>query len=166
VFWHFFGFNDGPADRHEGDWEKTLVRLDRYDHPTEVGYVQHACPAHIVSWASVPRDGLTHPIVYTALGNHAGYWSTTLPASMYKKPCGRTLSGGRDKVGVGAEWRPWQTAKLKSATTALWYGYGGGWGAPATAHFPHAGPIAYMNWGPAGPSPALLRFDSPVPRAW
>jgi hypothetical protein len=70
-YWFFYPFNDGPLNRHEGDWEMISIFLDDTTSPMYVGYSQHL-GGERAGWGLTYRDG-THPKVYVALGSHANY---------------------------------------------------------------------------------------------
>lgn len=84
-FWFFYVFNDFN-DKHEGDWE--MVQLDfeaatpadaLRAKPSLVGYSQHE-GAESAHWGDSKLqivDG-THPVVYSALGSHANYYTSAL----------------------------------------------------------------------------------------
>lgn len=70
-YWMFYPFNDGPLNRHEGDWEMISVFLDGGTSPMYVGYSQHL-GGERAGWGLTYKQG-THPKVYVALGSHANY---------------------------------------------------------------------------------------------
>ena len=83
-YWFFYYFND-YNDKHEADWEgiqlvfragSARAALERK--PVEVGYAQHL-GGESADWDSdkVEKVG-THPVVYSAAGSHASYYSSAL----------------------------------------------------------------------------------------
>jgi hypothetical protein len=96
------GWPAAGKDDHEGDWERICVWLDSNNRATEVAYYQHE--GHkILPWSKVTKEGLTHPVVYSAKGSvvredwdgYGGGWGeardnkeTTGPQgpSRFKKP--------------------------------------------------------------------------------
>jgi hypothetical protein len=158
VVYHFFhGFNGRAADKHEGDWERIVVRLDRRDRATHVAYYQHACDPFspktaygVISWKEMRRAGYladgTHPVVYSAFEAHASY-----PKHVGTRwlPCGK--GGFFDRTGTHTRWETWKGV-LANAAHQVWFGYGGGWGA--------RGPS--IGWGPRGP----LAFAASVHKSW
>jgi hypothetical protein len=70
-YWMYYPFNDGPLNRHEGDWEMVTVLVDSGEDPVSVGYSQHYGGEN-AEWSAVEVSG-DHPKVYVALGSHANY---------------------------------------------------------------------------------------------
>jgi hypothetical protein len=60
---------------HEGDWEVVTVVLDEEQNPTQAAYSQH-CTGERRAWASVQKQGGTHPVVYVATGSHANLFAS------------------------------------------------------------------------------------------
>jgi hypothetical protein len=81
FFWYFNDFND----LHEADWEGIQLVFDVGSapealgaDPVDVGYAQHG-GGERTEWESrkLERVG-NHPVVYSAAGSHASYYSTAL----------------------------------------------------------------------------------------
>ncbi|MEP7021594.1 MAG: Vps62-related protein [Pseudonocardiales bacterium] len=127
TYWFFYAFNDAittVAD-HEGDWERVTVRLDAYNHATQVAYFIHS------GYCTLPWSGVasvnSHPVAYSALGTHASY------------PTG----GGHDldRTDQGPSWSTWNN--LLNVRDQPWYRYGGAWGEVGETS---------ESTGPVGPS--------------
>ena len=157
-YWFFYVFNDFN-DKHEGDWE--MIQLD-FDAPTAqqalltkpalVGYSQHegAESAHWGDSKLQLLDG-THPVVYSALGSHANYYTSALHL-------GRSAAEGvgcDDTSGSSRELRPEvsvvPTAKASYLRAYPWLGFEGHWGEE------HDG---FYN-GPTGPA-TKLQWTQPI----
>lgn len=157
TYWFFYAFNAGPApggvDDHEGDWERICVHLDSSNRATEVAYFQHDGPPKVYAWRDVPKEGVTHPVVYSAKGSHASY---TSPGSKRLHKSGLPIPVVKDHASKGARWvaDPGGAADhLTDVTQQAWYGYGGAWGEP--------GSITETT-GPQGPS----GHKKPAPDGW
>jgi hypothetical protein len=83
-YWFFYYFNNFN-DKHEADWEGVQLvfnvgsaRQALLTEPIEVGYAQHE-GGEQADWESekVEKVG-SHPIVYSAAGSHASYYSSAL----------------------------------------------------------------------------------------
>jgi hypothetical protein len=83
-YWFFYYFNNFN-DKHEADWEGIQLvfnvgstRQALFTEPVEVGYAQHE-GGEQADWDSgkVEKIG-DHPIVYSAAGSHASYYSSAL----------------------------------------------------------------------------------------
>jgi VPS62-like protein len=83
-YWFFYYFNNFN-DKHEADWEGLQLvfnvdsaRRGLLTEPVEVGYAQHE-GGEQADWDSekVEKVG-NHPIVYSAAGSHASYYSSAL----------------------------------------------------------------------------------------
>jgi RsiW-degrading membrane proteinase PrsW (M82 family) len=72
-YWFFYFYNDW-FNKHEGDWEMIQVILSAEGQPEWAVYSQHNGGTRR-SWASTPKEGDTHPVVYVARGSHANYFS-------------------------------------------------------------------------------------------
>ncbi|HEY2371240.1 MAG TPA: hypothetical protein VGH82_01700 [Gaiellaceae bacterium] len=147
-YWFFYVFNDFN-DKHEGDWEMIQLDFDAANpaaalrkQPALVGYSQHES-AESAHWgdAKLEREG-THPVVYSALGSHANYFSSELFL-------GRSAAEGvgcDDTVGPSRELHPAvslvPTTKAAYLRAFQWLGYEGRWGEQ------HRG---FYN-GPTGPN--------------
>ncbi len=67
----FYVFNDGPLNRHEGDWEMVEFVLNGELTPVSAVYSQHVSGQRM-AWSDVAlEDG--HPTVYVARGSHANF---------------------------------------------------------------------------------------------
>jgi hypothetical protein len=83
-YWFFYYFNDFN-DKHEADWEgiQLVFEADSASaalrtEPTEVGYAQHG-GGEKAGWDSTKLEKVgTHPVIYSAAGSHATYYSTAL----------------------------------------------------------------------------------------
>jgi hypothetical protein len=80
-YWFFYSYNyqplagGGEANKHEGDWERMAVFLERITlRPRVVVFFEHKGTIK-KRWKSdgVDKRGGTHPIGYPALGSHATY---------------------------------------------------------------------------------------------
>jgi hypothetical protein len=70
-YWLYYPFNEGPLNRHEGDWEVVQVILKEGE-AVAATYSQHFS-GQSADWDDViMREG--HPVVYVALGSHASYF--------------------------------------------------------------------------------------------
>jgi hypothetical protein len=77
-FWSLRYPPDGLAwQAHEGDWEVVTVILDEEQNPVEAAYSQH-CTGERRTWAGVPKQGETHPVVFVATGSHANLFAPGL----------------------------------------------------------------------------------------
>ncbi len=70
-YWLFYPFNEGPLNRHEGDWEMVQFVLQD-EEPISAGYSQHTT-GQSATWDQVLLRN-DHPIVYVAKGSHANYF--------------------------------------------------------------------------------------------
>ncbi len=121
---------------HEGDWERITLYLDGDSEPATVAFYRHSTNT-FKSWATVEKDGKTHPVVYSAIGSHA-----SLP----------TPGFGFIDVGdkEGPRWRTWED--LAPVVEQPWYGFGGSWG--------RLGRVREAT-GPLGPG---AHWKGPAPR--
>ncbi len=148
-YWFFYAFNDWN-NTHEGDWEMIQLDFDAADaaaalktDPYEVGYSQHT-GGERAAWGSSKLkllDG-THPVVYSALGSHANYFSSQL----FLGRSGPQGVGCDDTLGPSRDIRP-VVALVPTAKDAYlheypWLGFLGHWGEE------HSG---FYN-GPTGPN--------------
>jgi hypothetical protein len=128
---------------HEGDWERVTVYLDQADPgvspPISVAFYRHSTNT-FRKWASVEKDGKTHPVAYSAIGSHA-----SLPSADF----GFIDVGDED----GPRWRTWDD--LASIVGQPWYGFGGAWGRVGRVR-DSTGPLGPgAHWKHAAPRPAL-----------
>lgn len=126
---------------HEGDWERITVYLDQADPenapPTSVVFYRHSTNTPR-KWASVEKDGDTHPVVYSAIGSHA-----SLPSADF----GFIDVGDKD----GPRWRT--SDDLASIVEQPWYGFGGAWGQVGKVR-ESTGPLGPgAHWKHAAPRP-------------
>jgi hypothetical protein len=147
TFWFFYAYNAGPipggADNHEGDWERITVKLNANNRATHVAYFQHNGPPEEKKWKDVSKSG-THPIVFSAKGSHASYFT----AGKHGLGPGGIV---KDTTGKGEQWRTWQ--HMQNARAQDWYGFGGAWGEVGN----------YKDTtGPQGPS----QWKPPAPEGW
>ena len=155
-------------DKHEGDWERLVVRLGANDRASETAYYQHFCDPLDPStdyghytWAQMKANGYvaagTHPTVYSAVDGHPSY-----PSNVDHEvfPC-EAWKGLGDQTGAGGvTWDSWARgfSGLKSASLQSWYGFGGGWGRKVGGG---------TGWGPLGPGlPMILSDGRPAPKSW
>lgn len=161
-YWLFYPFNPyspevppNPefAQLHEGDWELVTVITSRGGTPATVAYSRH-CAGARREWRRVERRG-ARPVVYVALGSHAGYFrpgafalekrcwpaEAAIVFDTYKKQL-------RDFAGQGRSVRP----RVVPVTTRspAWMRFPGTWGEDQIIDFPDAR-FTYKA-GPAGPA--------------
>ncbi len=81
IIQYWFFYYDNPWwNHHEGDWEMVQVILNVNGDPVYVDYAQHDDRLPFADggskrvWADAEKVGVTHPVVYTALGSHASYF--------------------------------------------------------------------------------------------
>lgn len=178
IYWFFYGNNDRQFDKHEGDWEKIVVKLSTGNELTRVAYYQHYCEPTDPETTYGERTrfqlesrGLlygTHPIVYSARAGHAsfpGRLDSPEPGDVDVQPCGSLGDGAFDRLTEnGWMWFTWEGARrepLRNAARQRWYGFGGGWGGrQGNANLPNAG------WGPLGPGDVMWEAAPPLPRTW
>jgi hypothetical protein len=134
-YWFFYVFNDFN-DKHEGDWE--MIQLD-FEAPTArgalemkpalIGYSQHE-GAESAHWGESKLEILdgTHPVVYSALGSHANYYTPALHL-------GRSAAEGvgcDETSGPSLEVRPEVSVVPAQRAAYLhdypWLGFEGHWG--------------------------------------
>ncbi len=147
-YWFYYYFNQFN-DLHESDWEGMQLAFDAptpsqalTSAPTEIVLFQHAGGEH-ASWdaSKVQRRG-THPVVYSAAGSHATFYSSAL-----------YLGNGQNGSGVGCDntTKPLMTLRpqpillpnVPSTHGPLaWLSFTGRWGQRE----------AGFNDGPAGPN--------------
>ena len=159
-YWFFYVFNDFN-DKHEGDWEMVQLDFDAATpaaalgvKPYELGYSQHE-GAERARWGDSKLqivDG-THPVVYSALGSHANYYTSALHL-------GRSAAQGvgcDDTIGPSRDVRPVvdlvPTDRAAYLKAFPWLGYDGHWGEQ------HGG---FYN-GPTGPN-TKKQWTQPI--AW
>jgi len=148
-YWFFYVFNDWN-DTHEGDWEMVQLDFDAPDaaaalqtEPYEVGYSQHT-GGQRVEWggSNLTLVESTHPVVYSALGSHANYFSSQL----FLGRSGTEGVGCDDTVGPSTDILPVvalvPTDEAAYLVAYPWLGYLGHWGEE------HGG---FYN-GPTGPN--------------
>lgn len=115
-YWFFYGFNNGPLNNHEGDWEQITVILSG-DAPQWATYSQHQ-GGEKASWSDVEKMG-THPVVYVARGSHANYFRA------YEGKLGIQ----NDEVGGdGVTIAPEQMTVVSLDVGNGWTSFGGRWG--------------------------------------
>jgi hypothetical protein len=157
-YWFFYVFNDFN-DKHEGDWE--MVQLDfaastaaqaLASKPALVGYSQHE-GAESAHWGDSKLEvvGATHPVVYSALGSHANYYTSALHLGRSAAEgvgCDQT-SGPSTQLRPRVELVP--TGKSAYLRAYPWLGYEGRWGEEHEA---------FYN-GPTGPN-TKLQWTQPI----
>ena len=147
-YWFFYYFNDFN-DKHEADWENIklffpvgTVEAALQTPPESAGYAQHE-GGEYADWDSdkVEKVG-THPVVYSAVGSHASYYSSSLWLGLTSTEgfgCDDTRGPGHD-VRLGAVLLP---ARAESRTSPFaWVNYEGRWGQK----------LPGANNGPTGPN--------------
>lgn len=158
-YWFFYYFND-YNDKHEGDWEGIQLVFDAASaraalqtEPVDVGYAQHG-GGEKASWDSskVEKAG-THPVVYSAKGSHASYYSSALwlgTSASQGVGCDDTR-GPTHRVPLRAVLVPTR-AETRSSPYA-WLNFEGRWGQK----------LPGANNGPTGPNTKTRWTD---PFAW
>ncbi len=151
-YWFFYYFNDFN-DLHEGDWEGMQITFAAGSpasalsaEPDEIVLFQHSGGEH-ADWddSKVQKEG-THPVVYSAAGSHATFYSA-----------GLWLGNGQNGSGVGCDntTRPLITVKPRAVLLPdhpvsrgpfAWLSYTGRWGQRE----------AGFNNGPAGPNTKVV----------
>ena len=147
-YWFFYYFNDFN-DKHEADWENIklffpvgTVEAALQTSPESAGYAQHE-GGEYADWDSdkVEKVG-THPVVYSAVGSHASYYSSSLWLGLSSTEgfgCDDTRGPGHE-VRLGAVLLP---ARAESRTSPFaWVNYEGRWGQK----------LPGANNGPTGPN--------------
>jgi hypothetical protein len=119
TWWFFYGYSnsEGPIN-HEGDWERISVQLGPDNRARTVAYWRHNGHCAI-PWKDVPRVNGTHPVVYSALGDHASYPNAGVTTVDFF---------GTDRRADGG--RQWNLAALPKVNLPgqSWFGYTGAWG--------------------------------------
>jgi hypothetical protein len=147
-YWFFYYFNDFN-DKHEADWENIklffpvgTVEAALQTPPESAGYAQHE-GGEYADWNSdkVEKVG-THPVVYSAVGSHASYYSSSLWLGLSSTEgvgCDDTRGPGH-QVPLGAVLLP---SRAESRTSPFaWVNYEGRWGQK----------LPGANNGPTGPN--------------
>ena len=165
VYWFFYGFSGRKLDKHEGDWERIVVRLSEGDRASETAYYQHFCDPldpstdyGNYSWGEMAYNGFLvddlHPTVYSAIAGHPSF-PTDVENEIF--PCEINNGLGDRTASGGVEWRTWE-GELRDAAEEPWYGAGVGWGAKIGAG---------TGWGPLGPGWPMEFSDGPAaPAGW
>jgi hypothetical protein len=153
-YWFFYVFNDWN-DTHEGDWEMIQLNFDASDaaaalktQPYEVGYSQHT-GGERAKWGATKLTLVdsTHPVVYAALGSHAGYYTSEL----FLGRSGTEGIGCDDTVGPSSDIHP-VVALVPTATDAYlqkypWLGFLGHWGEEQSGFYNGpTGPNTKSQW--------------------
>ncbi|HWC26815.1 MAG TPA: hypothetical protein VG474_09540, partial [Solirubrobacteraceae bacterium] len=161
TYWFFYGLSQPPGPegvlrhfRHEGDWERISVLLERSPGrhaytPISVRYHFHEenrdVPWHAVRRVVAEEGGEpTHPVVYVAKESHASHPRAGDFLEARRIAGNRRVTARDQAIACPAcpQWRTWND--LKSATSAPWYGFGGAWGSIGSQG---------GTTGPLGPSP-------------
>jgi hypothetical protein len=157
VYWFFFAYNHRRGDKHEGDWEHLVLRLDDHWRAAEAAYYNHLCDPVIHPWTLLQQRGWItgdHPHVYIARGGHGAY--PNVGKTIWTCWGGATrvdlLKGLYDVRTSGPRWRPWLTGGLRNAASQRWYDLGVGWGREGG-----------IGWGPVGPG---RHKSGAVPDGW
>jgi hypothetical protein len=128
TYWFFYAYDNwNDIQIHEGDWEDIRIQLNDDDEPVSVAYDQHG-NQDSKTWDLVTRVD-THPVVYSASGSHASYYTAGLQLPRI------------DVTGQGRAWSTWNS--LRDARVQSWYNYGGAWGGVGRIE---------ATTGPLGPS--------------
>jgi hypothetical protein len=153
-YWFFYVFNNFN-DKHEGDWEMVQLDFDAATpsqalrrKPALVGYSQHE-GAESAHWgdSKLEIDAGTHPVVYTALGSHANYYTSALHL-------GRSAAQGvgcDDASGPSTRLAP-KVAVIPTEKAAYlraypWLGFQGHWGEEHEAFYNGpTGPNTKVQW--------------------
>jgi hypothetical protein len=153
-YWFFYVFNDFN-DKHEGDWEMIQLDFDAPDarqaltmKPALVGFSQHQ-GAESAHWGDSKLqlvDG-THPVVYSALGSHANYYTSALHL-------GRSAAQGvgcDETSGPSVDLRPRvslvPTARAAYLRAYPWLGFQGRWGEERRSFYNGpTGPATKLQW--------------------
>jgi hypothetical protein len=152
-YWFFYYFNNFN-DKHEADWEGVQLvfnvgsaRQALLRGPVEVGYAQHE-GGEQADWDSekVEKVG-QHPIVYSAAGSHASYYSTAL----WLGTSAREGVGCDDTRGPSTQ-NPLRAVVVPSRVDSrrspyAWLAFDGRWGekAPGADNGP-TGPNTKSRW--------------------
>jgi hypothetical protein len=152
-YWFFYYFNNFN-DKHEADWEGLQLvfnvgsaRQALLTKPVDVGYAQHE-GGEQADWDSekVEKVG-NHPIVYSAAGSHASYYSTGL----WLGTSAREGVGCDDTRGPSTQ-KPLRAVLLPSRVDSrsspyAWLAFDGRWGekAPGADNGP-LGPNTKSRW--------------------
>jgi hypothetical protein len=151
-YWFFYYFNHFN-DLHEGDWEGMQItfKVDTPEEalrtePDQIVLFQHSGGEH-TDWddSKLQKEG-THPVVYSAAGSHATFYSP-----------GLWLGNGQSGSGVGCDdtTKPLITVKPKAVLLPdqeptkgpfAWLSFTGRWGQRESG----------FNNGPAGPSTKVV----------
>ena len=158
-YWFFYYFND-YNDKHEADWEgiqlvfpAATAQAALATQPAEVGYAQHG-GGERAGWEDDKLDKVgTHPIVYSAVGSHASYYSSALwlGASASEGVGCDDTRGPNHFVPLRAVVLPSRAAS--SSSPYAWLDYEGRWGQK----------LPGANNGPTGPN-TKARWSDPF--AW
>jgi hypothetical protein len=164
-YWLFYPFDlysvASPPNEfwqdHEADWEAVAVVLDtsgKAPKPITVATSRH-CSGARRDWARVQRRG-AHPVVYVAVGSHAGYYAPGEIALDRRcwPPVARAVFTAyrvplRDHVVSGTAVTP--AVVPVTAVSPSWMSFAGKWGETQYVHFPKNAPFPY-GLGPAGPA--------------
>jgi len=160
-YWIYYFYNNW-FNKHEGDWELVEAALDSNAQPEWTLYSQHHGGVRR-SWATTPREGDTHPVVYVARGSHANYYAANEVYPNVKDIGNRRLVLV-DRTGTSERMQPAvilipSRAEL-AADPASWPGlewlmFRGRWG--------ETGFYSDLN-GPYGPADKGFQWDQPL--AW
>jgi hypothetical protein len=153
TYWFFYPYNHGFGGfNHEGDWERIAIKLNRQNEATQIAYYFHGCHRRY-GWDDAVVEkvpGTEHPIVYSANGRHATYWS----AGDHDECPETEPIPGSDQTARNDEDGRWETWRnLHSVVRQPWYGFGGAWGVHGSSEH---------TTGPLGPS----RWKRPAPTGW
>jgi hypothetical protein len=147
-YWFFYYFNDFN-DKHEGDWEGIQLvfaagsaREALRTAPYSIGYAQHT-GGERAAWGSDDLEKVgNHPVVYSAAGSHASYYSSALwlgTSASEGFGCDDTR-GPSNQQPLGAELVPTDVTSKNSPDA--WLAFEGRWGQKE----------AGANNGPTGPN--------------
>jgi hypothetical protein len=147
-YWFFYYFNDFN-DKHEADWEGIQLVFEAASarealrtEPDSIGYAQHE-GGERAAWGSDDLEKVgNHPVVYSAAGSHASYYSSALwlgTSASEGFGCDDTR-GPSHQQPLGAVLVPIHVNSKSDA--AAWLAFEGRWGEKERG----------ANNGPAGPN--------------
>ena len=162
--WYVYDFWSGlfpPSDflwqAHEGDWEAVTVVLTRAQRPLYAAYSQH-CSGVRRTWARVPKERGTHPLVYAALGSHSNWLGpglhridTRCYPQIARAIFGAYLPQVLDYTGGGVRLRP--PVQRVTAASPSWMRFPGDWGEEQWFHAPD--PVNTVPFGTSARGPAF-----------
>ncbi len=168
-YWFYWYYNDWN-NKHESDWEGITLKFEASSveealasEPVAVGYAQHV-GGERAGWddTKLERDG-DHPVVYSAAGSHASYYSEAL------------YLGRAPSQGFGCDNTSGPSLRVEPEVVVLpdsvndpndpfaWLAYNGRWGERQKGSFNAPdGPAAKARWSEPSPWFDELRDSSVV----